>query len=478
MPPDAGRPALPLRPAPRPSLAQCLVLALLLHLLLVVTLGNTPGGSARQGEGVWGAIDIRLSGNDAGGRREATVAPDAYAGPEGSAVQRRWGGAVRAPEADVPRPQTPGAAQQGRWAPTPTEGQDAAVEPPALPRVLVPAPVLAPPRNVQTTADPGLTPVSPPVLPPVPLAAPAESPLPLPLPPPPPPPPPLPPLPAAVLPTPGLTPAVAPIAAPAPSPAAEPAAAAPALAPAPAPAPPPVTVPAPSPAALPAPALAALPVPAPSPAPVPVPMPVPAPAPAPAPEPLPARVLPRPERLVPIAPPSTAPMPTLPAERLPMPTFSTQAPAAAAPALPTQPTRPAATAPTQAPAQSTAAATALSREAPVNAPALGGPVVAPGSGLPDAGTRVGRDVATPPSLPASAPRLNLDLVRPRGGAISAQGGSGLLQMLPHPPEAKSKLAEDIEKAAKADCRKAYGSLGLAAVIPLAADALRDKGCRW
>ena len=170
-------------------------------------------------------------------------------------------------------------------------------------------------------------------------------------------------------------------------------------------------------------------------------------------------------------------MPTLPAERLPMPTFSTQAPAAAAPALPTEPTRPAATVPAQAPAQSAAAAAPL-REAPVNAPAPGGPVAAPGSGMPDAGARVGRDVATPPSLPASAPRLNLELVRPRGGAISAQGGSGLLQMLPHPPEAKSKLAEDIEKAAKADCRKAYGSLGLAAVVPLAADALRDKGCRW
>jgi hypothetical protein len=69
-------------------------------------------------------------------------------------------------------------------------------------------------------------------------------------------------------------------------------------------------------------------------------------------------------------------------------------------------------------------------------------------------------------------------VRPRGGAISAQGGSGLLQMLPHPPEAKSKLAEDIEKAAKPDCRTAYGGLGLLAVVPLAADAVRDKGCRW
>ena len=102
------------------------------------------------------------------------------------------------------------------------------------------------------------------------------------------------------------------------------------------------------------------------------------------------------------------------------------------------------------------------------------------SGAPDAGVRLGQDVATPASLPASAARLNLELVRPRGGAISAQGDSGLLQMLSHPPEAKSKLAEDIEKAAKADCRKAYSGMGcgLWAVVPRAVDAVRDKGCRW
>jgi len=107
-----------------------------------------------------------------------------------------------------------------------------------------------------------------------------------------------------------------------------------------------------------------------------------------------------------------------------------------------------------------------------------GPSTPPSAGARDAGARLGQDVATPAALPASAPRLNLELVRPRGGAISAQGSRGLLQMLPHPPEDTSKLADDIAKAAKADCRKAYSSLGLAAVVPLAVDALREKGCRW
>lgn len=99
-------------------------------------------------------------------------------------------------------------------------------------------------------------------------------------------------------------------------------------------------------------------------------------------------------------------------------------------------------------------------------------------GAPDAGARIGHDVATAPSLPASAPRLNLDLVRPRGGLVSPQGPRGLLPVLPHPPEQPSKLARDIEKAVKPDCRQAYGGMGLLAAVPLAADALRDKGCRW
>ena len=100
------------------------------------------------------------------------------------------------------------------------------------------------------------------------------------------------------------------------------------------------------------------------------------------------------------------------------------------------------------------------------------------AGSPDAGARLGRDVATPPSAPPSAQRAPLNLSLPRGPAVSRQGSSGLLQMMPHPPEKKSKLGEDIEAAAKADCRKAYSGAGLLAAVPLMLDAARDKGCRW
>lgn len=92
---------------------------------------------------------------------------------------------------------------------------------------------------------------------------------------------------------------------------------------------------------------------------------------------------------------------------------------------------------------------------------------------------MGHDVATPPSVPPSAPpRLNLDYMRPSGGALAAQPRRGALALMPAPPERKSKLAEGIEQAAKPDCRTAYAGAGLAAVVPLAMDAARGKGCKW
>lgn len=62
--------------------------------------------------------------------------------------------------------------------------------------------------------------------------------------------------------------------------------------------------------------------------------------------------------------------------------------------------------------------------------------------------------------------------------MASQGVRGVLQMLPPPPERKSKLGEAIDKAGKTDCREAYQKNGLLAVVPLALDAARDKGCRW
>lgn len=87
-------------------------------------------------------------------------------------------------------------------------------------------------------------------------------------------------------------------------------------------------------------------------------------------------------------------------------------------------------------------------------------------------------MATSPSAAASAP-LNLNLARPRGGEISGSGSRAVLNLLPPPPERKSKLAEDIAKTLKKDCKEAYAGMGLLAVIPLAIDAAKTKdNCKW
>jgi hypothetical protein len=107
-----------------------------------------------------------------------------------------------------------------------------------------------------------------------------------------------------------------------------------------------------------------------------------------------------------------------------------------------------------------------------------GSVARPPSGAPDAGPALGHDVATPPAAPASPARLNLDLPRPRGGEISPLGSRGLVNLLPLPPEVKSKLGDDIQKSARPDCRTAYAGQGLLGTVPLLADAVRKDGCRW
>jgi hypothetical protein len=98
-------------------------------------------------------------------------------------------------------------------------------------------------------------------------------------------------------------------------------------------------------------------------------------------------------------------------------------------------------------------------------------------GTPEGGPRLGHDAATPPSMPPSAPRL--DALNPaRTPDATRPGSTSVLNLLPPPPEKKSKLATDIEKAAKPDCRQAYSGMGLLAAVPLAADAVRGKGCKW
>ena len=524
---------------PGTSMARCVVLAALMHALLVAVLGNTPGGTARPGEGVWGPINVLLRGSS-DGDGQSQPQPDAYSGPVGSAAQQRFGGAVRNEEQAPRSNDGPGANKQGTWSATLTEAATEltpSAPPPQVPlpmleagksapeaaataaparitsptvqarSVPTPAPVAvqAPPQAIEAPTAPPVQPLAPPPSPSVaervapmtsearpsdtPRAAPAESEAKLKM------------IDsAAVLPTPRTAPLQAlerpSNAAPAPL-------SLPALADAPA-------LPR---AQLNAPvavkAFSALPV---------APIQPNATSSANASERALTDVL---QRTEPAVLPTLADAPAAPRAQLDPAVQLKSLPAlgagtASPGSVPRQATTealpnvsaPVATAlPTTANVPNIAVPSLRATTAPVApAPAGVNPVAGvnpsvspgaspganpsstpgvtpsphafatPGSGAPDAGARAGRDVATPPSANASAP-LNLNLARPRGGEVSRDGGRSVLNLLPHPPERKGKLEEGIEKSAKKDCRDAYSGFGLLAVIPLVANAVTEK-CKW
>lgn len=114
-------------------------------------------------------------------------------------------------------------------------------------------------------------------------------------------------------------------------------------------------------------------------------------------------------------------------------------------------------------------------------PAQGDPSAPPLAGVSTGrsdGPRAGADMAAAPAPAASgATRAPLNLSMPRGD-MTARRSPGLVELLPPPPERKGKLEQAIEETANKDCRKAYSNAGILAVVPLAIDAARGKGCKW
>ena len=486
--------AIPDAPA-QTSMLQCLVLAALVHALLVAIVGNAPGGSARLGEGVWGAINVTLRGSAESGAA-AALPRNAYSGPVGEARDSRFGGAVR-DEQQAPRSNDgPGAARVGVWSSTPSPS---ATE--VAPGALAP-PLQAPQADISATPSPPaqvaplarMAPAAPlPMAQPTP-ALPAST---------------MAPEPKAAPPAPTRAPSLserlaprssesrpseipraapaeadarqalvqsAPVATPAP---AEPVATAPQTAAAEA-------TPAARTSADPPVELKALPALA-----------------APRAATTAARALPRES----VARTEALVMPTLnetPAapQALPepvikaVPSLAAASPAAVArqQALDAAPRVPSLAVPqlqaipgvaaalmAPGPVSSGTATNTTATTSPEGARAATSSAPQSGLGTADAGPGAGRDVATAPSAPASAPRLNLELARPRGGEIARDGSRGVLQLMPHPPERKNKLAEDIANAAKKDCKQAYAGAGLLAVVPLLLDATKSasaSGCKW
>jgi len=452
---------------------RCVLLAALLHLWVVLLVGNVPAGSAAPGEGVFGSLNVRLQGAGRDSSATAPVVnvpplPQPQGGPAGVATETRVGGSVREATAPTPASREPGAAQLGDWAPSaPTKSADLlpAAQAPALTPALPDLPTLPigplplPGQVVQTRPELAAVPaLSAPLVPlarsqTAALAAPAPAPLEAP----------------ALLPMTQALKAAPTPSAPTQSAALPGSSRAPLL--------PPANLP----------TAASLPTPL-APAAVLATAPRLA-APVQRSEALPATAEAAPAPAVPSAAALAAPLPGIETLKpLPEtnPSVAPTAPTATATALPEptpQPTpqsTPPPTVQTTRPAERTESPATPSGLPSATRPAVSAPTTSgSGRGAPDAGARVGVDVATPPSVPASAPRLNLDLPRPRPGELSSQSGRGVLSLLPRVPETKSKLATEIEKAGKADCRTAYSGLGPLAVLPLAVDALKkDGGCKW
>lgn len=462
-------------PDPR-QLWRCLLLAALLHVWLVLMFGNA-SGSAAPGQGVWGSLTVKLLGKGDGRSDGEPGAPPGEPvrewrdnGAAGSGTQPRQGGQVR-PTEPAPAADT-GAAELGRWQPTEVPAEMPAESANAH------APSPAPPRTATLALPEGFRPIEREHVA-APSAAPAQPPSPLPE------------LPAAIgrlearpeatvtpLPSPAsLSPPLRTEALPAlngdvPTTAvnrldatpARPAAAATLPRPADLRALPAATAIAPS-ADLPAPVRR-----------------LEAPAEAGV-----ARALPPSSdlRATPALPAAAATLPD--AQDLPSAVRRLEPADGASRVVPLQPPAASPRAALPAPAAAAVSELAGGLPAPVSAPA-GAAGGAPGidlygvpkasAGSPDAGARLGRDLALPPSAAASAPRAPLNLSLPRSGDIAARRGLGVIDALPQPPERKSRLEQSIEDAANADCRKAYAGAGLLAIVPLAVDAARGKGCKW
>jgi hypothetical protein len=216
------------------------------------------------------------------------------------------------------------------------------------------------------------------------------------------------------------------------------------------------------------------------------PPPVPAPMVQPIPAPIPERV-PNPPIARPVESPVVPAVPAPQIERapvetppIPMPPIESIAPRVSEPAA-----RPAESAPArEAPVAPPPVAAPL-REAPARierAPVIN-EAPTPRFNAPGPSTDSIRNNERAPSstYDPTAPSVDLDAIRKRAGDLSRSGtGQRAILAFPMPPvpPKKSKIEDALDKAHKPDCRTAYSSLGLAAVVPLIANEFGEGTCKW
>ncbi len=414
----------------RPSLDQFVVLSLMLHVLVIVLFGDTTGGDARRSEKLWGALTVTVQG----------FLPDSGIGLK----LDRGATLLKTPVTELrPAPVLPGVVSGNRDAdaPAPVE-KSAPVEEAAPPAQ---APTAEMPPVISKEVEKAVT--------------------------------------QFVIPKPSADRPYVPPVTPQPS------------------------EPAPREAAVTAPLVPIITSPEPKPREEAVPMPPPTPKPEPtspkivpealkpvvqAPEPKP---LPRE-----IAPPvvqTPAPPPTIPAASIapaPLKPESVQPVATPVEAKPREvPVAPPVVTPAPSEPLPRAEAPKVEREVMVPAPPAAS-VTAPATraATPSGSTSTDRDALTPRNLPTvpsadglaldKGKGIDLDAVRRRAREISS-GGSGPRTVFPFPvapqQKPKSKEQQAFDKALKKnDCRDAYADMGLAAVVPLVLDAVREGGCKW
>ncbi len=115
---------------------------------------------------------------------------------------------------------------------------------------------------------------------------------------------------------------------------------------------------------------------------------------------------------------------------------------------------------------------------PAGSDAPGNPATVPGAT---------RDALVPGPAPGApeiraTPRINLDSIKDRAREITREG-TGPRTVFPAltapKPPPKSATQQAFDKALqRPDCKEVYADLGLAAVIPLVRDAITEKGCKW
>ena len=440
----------------RVRLNQCLFLAVLLHVWLVVVMGSAPGGQAAPGEGAYGSLSVRLQGPVA--QAGANVAEEPLSsGPPGKAPQQRSGGMVR-PIDELVHQDRAGAETAGAWRALESPN-DPNLAPPVAPEIkpLSPSTFDAAPELPRPTAT--LTDNTQPVAPARPQAlsklqtehAPSLAPLPgtaydalrpaqtlkdtaqraaagTPL--------------APAKPTPNRTTDLAPL----------PETNFDALRPA-------KTL---SDTAVRAAAVAAPPSKLPS-------------TEAATLAPLPSNALDsvQPRRTATLS--DTAAQPTVPAPEAP--SAATKLPDARLPDLSSLPKVQVPSDLPAGPARPAVGTTAPSNNLPSGAATSPSPT--PG-GSPNAGSQQGHDVATPPSVSPDRKPLNLNLPLARGPMASSGSGSGILPVVPKPPDTKTTMEKAVKQGERPDCRKVYSEseLKALAIVPLAIQSASDKGCKW